>query len=838
MLLTAALGLPAAHGDTDPEPTLLDAVGNSATVIDEVGNPTTSDDGVTLSYTIGGRVLDHQDNPVANALVSLESPNQSLIEFTTSDDGQYSFPDLGADTYTLIALLEGYVFKPTQVTVGEDTASEVTVDLQSSVEPISVDNAIVVGKHGCGDNTVAMNTPVGELIHGFDSGFTAKGIYLRTLYFDDDSRTDIAIGEFGQGKDVFIFDANKKQIGSVLTNGDDKGVHVAFGDVDADQQFEIAVTNQSPDKQVNLYQHDGKAIRPLKLFDSEVKLNIAIGDVNGDQVAELIVAMAEPVAGDNVFVFDQHGNQLSSFAIQLPTGSAAFQDIEVEHLIDQRRADTADLSSALVVTTGDTDGDGTDEILVGQAGEDLGYGVAILDLQGTVKKQFYAFTGMQNGNGNLEACGDDGYQGHGVVIAAGDVDGNGKANVIAARAGGTEVRVFDTDGAVQTSFVGASGDDVVTGVAFGEKMAVETEEVTEVEPEETLENTRVVGKPGKPAVLDGNTIQGTVQVSNAVIVKVKIKTGAHLKIGPGVRFKTRAAIPPGIDLSNTFSSFGINTRADFNLSFKPLDLSTNVVEDEPPVLDDIKVLVGDNALEQRQDNGNLTLEQDDMNYELCPVQVLQAEDDAPDGIRVADDGSIRFVTRLRQEIITQPVAQDFAQFVEGLADILIGQLNMDLRGQLTAKSKFKLKMRYSAQADFFSIKIQQKLKLGINFIDAPDLARDSHDNLAVLVFMDRKKQLRQQILFPMPAQMDVLKNLVAERDSNVAELKLDFGGKVSFKMKGKKRKGIWGYEVVSGEPPASGGVEFQEDEDINGDGLEDITVVYPNGDRQSVMTVE
>jgi len=533
---------PAYAQSDDPVPTALDEVGNITTVVDEVANPSTTDDTVALIFRVSGHVYDHQNKPISGALVSLESDAQTVAEFTTSEDGSFVFEDLSATSYTIITLLNGYVFKPTQVTL---SGEEVEIDITSSLEPVAVDNAIIVGKHSCDENTVAMNSANGELIHSFDSGFTAKGIYLRTLYFDKDANTDIAIGEIGQGKDVFIFDANKKQIGAVLTNGDNKGVHVAFGDVDADKDFEIAVTNQSADKQVNLYQSDGKAIRPLVLFDKDTKLNIAIGDVTGDGVAELVVTMAEEVKGENVFVFDQHGTKLSSFALQLPFGAAAFQDIDVEHVTHRRKEDE-EKSSALVVTTGDVNGDGTEEIIVGQAGKDKGYGVAMLNAQGDVIKQFYAFTGIQNANGNSEACDKKAYQGYGVVVATGDVDNDGKAEILTARNGGTEVRVYSADGSLLQGFAGATDHQVITGLAFGEKMRVATEEVVEVEPETTLENTRIVGKPEKRAVLDGNTIKGTVQVSNALIVKVNIKAGANLKLGPGVKFKTHKAIPPGI----------------------------------------------------------------------------------------------------------------------------------------------------------------------------------------------------------------------------------------------------------------------------------------------------
>ncbi len=820
----------------------MDAIGHSGTMLDDVGNPSTLP--INLSaYQVLGMVLDIEGKPIEGVQVSLENITGKVTkEAATSKEGKFSVKDMPAGSYTIVATKDGYVFEPTKLTLaGKNPVAEIKIT--SQIAPVAASNAILIGKHSCKDNSVSINTPQGQQVHGFNTGFTAKGIYLRTLKFDKDNKTDIAIGELGQGKDVLIFDANKKQIGAVLTNGDNKGVHVAFGDMDADKEFEIAVTNQSADKQVNLYEATGKAIRPLKLFDKETKLNIAIGDVNGDKVEDLVVAFAESMPGDNVFIFDENGKSLGSFAVKLPTGSSTAQD----ERNDNRRADDTKVdigqSSALAIATGDVDGDGKAEIIVGQIGKNQGYGVAVYDLKGMQKHAFNAFPGIANANGNKADC--QPYQGYGVVIAAGDTDGDGKAEILASKAGGQKVRVFSAAGQLRQEFTGATKDTVITSLAFGANMGVDTKAKEEVVKDEELENITVVGKPEKPAVLDGNVIKGTVQVSNAVIVNVKVNPGAHLKLGPKVKFRTHRAIPAGLDLTPTFTKINItntvhinaqvNTTQNMAVNHMPVDLSTSVVEDAPSVLEDIKVMVGDSNLKQETDTGSLSLSQGDVDYELSPVEVKQAEDSTPEGIRIADDGSVRFVTVNRHEIIALPMVQDFGQFVQGLADIMIGNLNMSMRGQLTANTKLTTKVRYSGQGDILSIKIKQKLKLGINFIDSPFLSRDKFENLVVLVFQDKHKALRQQIIYPTPADMEVLTNL-DDSESNVENVKVEFGGNISFTMKGRQRKGMLSYNVTQGEPPVSGGVEFEETGDVNEDGLKDITVVYPNGERQDVLS--
>jgi hypothetical protein len=198
---------------------------------------------------------------------------------------------------------------------------------------------------------------------------------------------------------------------------------------------------------------DGSEISSFMPYGSEFRggVNVATGDVNGDGVADIITG-AGAGGGPHVKVFDG------------ATGAELYSFMAYE----------AGFAGGVFVAAGDVDGDGFADIITG-AGPGAGSHVKVFSgATGAEMKSFFAY--------------EPGFSG-GVRVAAGDVNGDGKADIIISPAGGSagpHVKVFDgATGAVLQSFFAYSpsftgglsvavgdvnGDcvaDIVTGAGAG-----------------------------------------------------------------------------------------------------------------------------------------------------------------------------------------------------------------------------------------------------------------------------------------------------------------------------------------------------------------------------------
>ena len=137
---------------------------------------------------------------------------------------------------------------------------------------------------------------------------------------------------------------------------------------------------------------------------------VAVGDINGDGFNEIVTG-AGPGGGPQIRLWTGKGYPLGSFM-----------------------AYASSFSKGVNVATGDLDGDGAEEIIVG-AGNGGGPQVRIFDDQGNLKFTSGFFAYATNFRG-------------GVQVAAGDIDGDGNAEIVTGPgpSGGPHVRVFNKDG--------------------------------------------------------------------------------------------------------------------------------------------------------------------------------------------------------------------------------------------------------------------------------------------------------------------------------------------------------------------------------------------------------
>lgn len=223
----------------------------------------------------------------------------------------------------------------------------------------------------------------------------------------------------GRAPEVRIYDDKAKLIHSwfAFPQSFRVGVNVAAGDLDEDGEIEVvAAARKGASPQVHVYALSGTRKSSFFAYHPNFTggFNVAVGDVDGDGVKEIVTTPLSG-GGPHVRVFEMDGSVHTQF-----------------FAFDER------MRAGLSVATGDVDGDGVEEIIVG-SGPGMPATVRIFRVDGTMRRELLVFPSSFQG---------------GVSVAAADLDGNGTDEVVvgAGKGGGPQVRVITADGDVYLQF--------------------------------------------------------------------------------------------------------------------------------------------------------------------------------------------------------------------------------------------------------------------------------------------------------------------------------------------------------------------------------------------------
>ncbi|MDY6992210.1 MAG: beta-propeller fold lactonase family protein, partial [Pseudomonadota bacterium] len=340
---------------------------------------------------------------------------------------------------------------------------------------------------------------------------------------------------------------------------------------------------------------------------------------------------------------------------------------------------------------------------------------------------------------------------------------------------------------------------------------------------------KIYGFPGEPATLKAKVAAG------AQLAHVTIAIGSEVDpqaiLCQGVRFVTNSLIPPEIELTRALEPI-----QEPLTQRQTVALSSDVLVEGPSLLASINQLAeltaNQLAFNQLESSGDLRLPAGDDVFILAPIHVRQIACQPPAtecaGISLNPDGSVQFITAQHRLILAEPSIQDPPALQAALAALGLPEYTAHQDGNLTIPVSPQL--YFKTRPDKVTQLTSPFEPLGLE--ELPE-AIAAGLNPFILRFDDNSVR-RQHYFYPAPAHRQELQRAL-QGIPQASSVKFQNNGTVSVKIGGRIYRGAFDYSVIPG--PASQVTQLLISPDQNGDGHEDLQIIYANGDKQTLFVL-
>lgn len=347
---------------------------------------------------------------------------------------------------------------------------------------------------------------------------------------------------------------------------------------------------------------------------------------------------------------------------------------------------------------------------------------------------------------------------------------------------------------------------------------------------------------------DGSARISNVQVaSGALLRNLVIGSGVVLadnsSLGEGVRFENLEDVPLALDLLSLLPALASDEVLDKIGYPSRKNLLQDLLVNGGDLLDLINSLpvIQEAGLQISQDEntGYLRINLNGEQVNLHPVQMQRSSDTSGSGLEVLEQNHYRLHFGAGVSLDLSPALQMPKLFEQGLSNVFGMNINMDTQGQ------------FKVSVDFGSIAAQEwfhgRADLLSGAVDAADEASSDHwlfrmstvqgdiglqvrptpyqfGQTLVLVFIDEAGERREQVIHPVLKDEDALR--AAAPDLSILEY-----GMIRFTLNGVSYEGMLDYRVDA-QQLAKVDMSIETIADVDGNGLEDYVLVFPDGSRQ------